>query len=80
MGQPSGVSRIQSMVRPMIGRTMPGKPVAPAQIASRLIAISRHAPYTTPAIPVSIGWETKSRGSVTLPVRALAATVRGDAR
>ena len=36
--------------------------------------------YTTPAIPVSIGWLTKSRGSVILPVNALAATVRGLAR
>lgn len=36
--------------------------------------------YTTPAEPVTIGSLTYSRGSVTWPVRALAATVNGDAR
>src|ERR1700722_17000038 len=36
--------------------------------------------YRTPAMPVSIGWVTNSRGSVTCPVRALAATVSGEAR
>src|SRR5690349_211918 len=36
--------------------------------------------YRTPAIPVSIGAATKSRGSVILPVSALAATVSGLAR
>src|SRR5205814_742403 len=36
--------------------------------------------YITPAIPVSIGDETYSRGSVILPVSALAATVSGEAR
>lgn len=35
---------------------------------------------TTPAIPVSIGLLTYSRGSVMCPVSALAATVNGDAR
>ena len=38
------------------------------------------ASYITPAMPVSIGSLTYSRGSVTAPVRALAATVRGLAR
>ena len=36
--------------------------------------------YITPAIPVSIGALTYSRGSVTYPVNALAATVSGLAR
>src|SRR5262245_62057742 len=35
---------------------------------------------TTPAMPVSIGFVTNSRGSVTRPVSALAATVSGEAR
>ena len=34
----------------------------------------------TPAVPVSIFSETYSRGSVTCPASALAATVSGDAR
>src|SRR3954468_4698624 len=36
--------------------------------------------YFTPAVPVSIGRLTNSRGSVMCPVRALAATVSGLAR
>lgn len=47
-------------------------------LASRVFRIS--PTYTTPAEPVTIGSLTYSRGSVTLPVKALAATVNGDAR
>jgi len=36
--------------------------------------------YITPAVPVSMGALTNSLGSVTRPVRADAATVRGEAR
>src|ERR1700743_237854 len=39
-----------------------------------------NSPYTTPAIPVSILVVMKSRGSVTCPVNALAATVNGEAK
>ena len=48
-----------------------------ASVASPLQRWCRHS---TPAIPVSIGVVTYSRGSVTEPRRALAATVRGLAR
>ena len=40
----------------------------------------RVSTYTTPALPVAICSVTNSRGSVTLPLSALAATVNGLAR
>lgn len=36
--------------------------------------------YTIPACPVAMGCSMNSRGSVILPVTALAATVNGEAR
>jgi len=42
--------------------------------------VAERGTYTTPAIPVSMGLVTNSRGSVTCPVRAEAAAVSGEAR